>query len=336
MLQGKTLHLNSSAGEQTIVATLKALGSAPRWRILQVLADGASTVNELAEQLGMPPSTIAAHIRILEEVGLVHTELQAASHGLQKVCTRTYDNVSVILPPLTFDSTNYVEIVMPIGAYTRAEVEPTCGLASPTGLISYIDDPISFYEPERLQAGLLWFRSGFVEYQFPKRLPAGVQLKGLQLSMELCSEAPLHNHNWPSDITLWINDHEIGTWTCPGDFGGTRGQLTPEWWSSSDSQYGLLKRWSITQEGAFMDGRPLSRVTIGDLELDCHRAITVRIGVKPDAVHVGGLNLFGHTFGNYPQDLVLRLEYVPSRSSSDNGALRRSVSEESILVDPGS
>jgi predicted transcriptional regulator len=35
----------------------------------------------------------------------------------------------------------------------------------------------------------------------------------------------------------------------------------------------------------------------------------VRIGVKADARYVGGLNIFGRHFGNYPQDIVLRLRY---------------------------
>ena len=37
--------------------------------------------------------------------------------------------------------------------------------------------------------------------------------------------------------------------------------------------------------------------------------VAVRIGVKPDAAHVGGINLFGRKFGNYPQDLILRIGY---------------------------
>jgi len=33
----------------------------------------------------------------------------------------------------------------------------------------------------------------------------------------------------------------------------------------------------------------------------------VKIGIKEDAEHVGGLNIFGRGFGNYDQDLVLRM-----------------------------
>ena len=34
---------------------------------------------------------------------------------------------------------------------------------------------------------------------------------------------------------------------------------------------------------------------------------SVRIGVKEDAVHKGGMNLFGNGFGDYPQDIVMKM-----------------------------
>jgi predicted transcriptional regulator len=59
----------------------------------------------------------------------------------------------------------------------------------------------------------------------------------------------------------------------------------------------------------------VSSTTIGDLGLTDHAFISVRIGVKADAEHVGGINLFGSRFGNYPQDLVLWLGYRPLRTN---------------------
>jgi predicted transcriptional regulator len=126
----------------------------------------------------------------------------------------------------------------------------------------------------------------------------------------------LHNDSWPSDITLWVNGVEVGTWTCPGDFGGQRGRLTPEWWDSKDSQYGVLKRWLINSEGSFIDGYQLSRVTLRDLGIEGQSVITLRLGVKEDAHNIGGINLFGSTFGNYPQDITLRIEQMRSSQPS--------------------
>ena len=82
---------------------------------------------------------------------------------------------------------------MPIGAYTDVSIIPTCGLAGELGIIGHLDDPSTFYEPERIYAQLLWFRLGYVEYRFPNRLPPNVALDDIEVSFEVCSEAPLHH-----------------------------------------------------------------------------------------------------------------------------------------------
>jgi predicted transcriptional regulator len=160
-----------------------------------------------------------------------------------------------------------------------------------------------------VHAQLLWFSAGWVEYAFPNNVPYGSFTTDLELSMEMCSEAPNYNLDWPSDITLWINDVEIGTWTSPGDFGGKPGLLTPSWWPIDRTTYGLLKQWSINERGAMIDGVALGPVTIADLNLAQANHIRVRIGIKEDARNRGGLNLFGRKFGNYAQDIVMRLGF---------------------------
>lgn len=57
---------------------------------------------------------------------------------------------------------------MPVGNYKRISVKPTCGLATDSKCIGMIDDARSFYEPEHVFAQILWFRQGFVEYDFPQ------------------------------------------------------------------------------------------------------------------------------------------------------------------------
>jgi len=265
----------------------------------------------------MPPSTVAAHVRILEDAALLRTDLRPAAHGLQKICSRLCDRVLVDLPAPAAGRRRRVEIAMPIGAYSDFDVAPPCGLASDTSLIGYIDDRLSFYEPERVRAGLLWFGSGYLEYSFPNRLPEGAAPARVTVSLEVCSEAPRHNDRWPSDITLWINGCEVGTWASPGDFGGTRGRLTPRWWNTDESQFGRLKRWTVTADGALLDGHPLSATSLADLDLGRSPLTTVRIGVDPAGPRAGGLNLFGRGFGNHPQDILMELEYAPGRPDAD-------------------
>ena len=58
-----------------------------------------------------------------------------------------------------------------------------------------------------------------------------------------------------------------------------------------------------------MDGVRISDLCLPDLCLPDHHSIRVKIGVKDEAAHLGGLNVFGRGFGNYDQAIVLRLYF---------------------------
>ncbi|MCZ7554462.1 MAG: helix-turn-helix domain-containing protein [Anaerolineales bacterium] len=311
------IDLSETSGDEDTEQVLKTLASDRRLEILRYLGGNSCSVNEIAEALDMPPSTATMHINMLEKSGLIRTELKPASRGLQKICARAYDRVLIVLPSGERPVENSVDISMPVGAFVDCQVAPTCGLAGEQGVIGHFDDPSSFYDPDRVYAQLLWFKQGYVEYRFPNRLPAGVILESVQVSLELCSEAPLHNDDWPSDVTMWVNDVEIGTWTSPADFGGERGALTPGWWEEWNSQYGLLKVWRVTRGGTYVDGMRASDVTLDTLGIRHRDFIAVRIGIKEGAANAGGLNIFGRRFGNYPQDIVMRLNYLASNSTTN-------------------
>ncbi len=158
----------------------------------------------------------------------------------------------------------------------------------------------------------MWFTRGFVEYQFPNNARiVGKSIVELEFSLELSSEVPGTSADWPSDITVAINGREAGVWTSPGDYGDTRGVFTPDWWKLKGSQYGMLKSWRVTREGAFVDGVKISSLTLDDLVISAHHSIRLRIEVKPEARHPGGINIFGRGFGNYDQDIVLRVTTAP-------------------------
>lgn len=290
---------------------IKALANEHRMKIMLMLNDGPLNVNEIAEKLDLPFSTTAVNVKKLEDAGLITTEM-VPGRGSQKISSSRYERIIVDLSPEKPSEEDILNIEMPIGDYVDCEVEPTCGLLSEEQILGLQDDPRSFYEPDHKYAQLLWFRSGLIEYRFPNRIPYGSVCKELEVSAEVCSEAPYSKLDWPSDITLWINDQEIGTWTSPGDFGGQRGFLTPAWWETHNTQYGLLKRWRINSSGSFIDGNPVSGITIEDLMLSQKPYISVKIGVKKDAVNKGGMNLFGKKFGNYEQDILMRLQYHKS------------------------
>ncbi|OCL28752.1 ArsR family transcriptional regulator [Orenia metallireducens] len=306
-MRGRILEINN---DENSVEVIKALASEPRMAILELLNKAEMNLNEISERLDMPAPSVTVNIKKLEEAGLISTEYQPGSHGSQKICKRTYDSILISLPGsnVHFD-TNMVEISMPIGNYKDFKVEPTCGLAKEDGYIGILDDTRSFLEPEHIYAQLIWLRKGYIQYRFPNNLPDKTILNNLELSMEICSEAPNYNEKWPSDITVWVNGIEIGTWTSPGDFGTERGKLNPDWWNSDQTQHGLLKIWSVNHNGSYIDGKQISDTTLEELNIYDDNFIDIKVGIKDDARNIGGLNLFGSKFGNYEQDIILRFRY---------------------------
>jgi predicted transcriptional regulator len=277
---------------------------------LELLRERDMNVGEIAAVLKLPQSTVATNIIALEKVGLIATNSRKASKGNQKVCSPIYEEFVVKFPEREKEENDVIEVEMPVGLFIQYEVSSPCGMCSSEKIIGYLDSPSSFLEPERVKAGLLWFEKGFVEYQFPNdALAKNRAPQKLEIIMELSSEVPGTNPKWLSDITLWLNGIEIGTWTSPGDFGDKRGNYTPKWWKLEGSQYGLQKSWSVTEAGAFVDGVRVSDIKLGDLHLHDHHSIKVKVGIKDGAENIGGVNIFGRGFGNYDQDIVLRLTF---------------------------
>jgi len=289
---------------------LRALGTEIRVRILELLQNRELNVMEISRWLSIPQSTAATNILFLEEAGLIDSHLANGVKGGQKVCTARYKEFLI-----TFNSpnppreNNTIEVEMPVGLFTSYNIAAPCGLCSRDSIIGYLDVPGTFFSPDRIKAALVWFEKGYVEYKFPNNalyLERGI-IKRLELSMEMSSEVPGTNKKWLSDISIWINEKEIGVWTSPGDFGDRRGKFTPSFWKLEGSQYGILTNWEVTNEGTFIDQKQVSKVNLGDLLLNDHHSIKVRIGIADKAKYAGGINIFGKGFGDFDQDIILKL-----------------------------
>ena len=289
---------------------LKSLSAPARLSILTLLHErGPMNVNEIADALGLPQSSTSTNVNLLEHCGLIETENQRARKGSQKICRAAVDEVVLSFKDARQTrEDNMIEVAMPIGLYSDCNTSAPCGLCSDTGIIGYLDSPDTFHSPERMKAGLLWFTRGYVTYQFPNNARiAAKTIRELELLVELSSEVPGTAENWPSDINISVNKKRIAVWTAPGDYGDRRGKYTPEWWKLAGSQYGHLKSFRVNEEGTFVDGMRVSDITLDDLELDDHRSIRVQFSVPDGADYPGGINIFGRSFGNYDQDIVLRL-----------------------------
>ena len=206
----------------------KALSSPIRIEIMQLLYEEGMIIGDIAKKLDLPASSTAFHLKILEEAGLLRMEKQPGTRGTVKFCNRKVDYITVNLIKKNADIDEIYSAEMPVGAFSSCQVTPTCGMFGPDGFIGNEDTEYCFYYPERMKAGILWTSSGYVKYKFANGVPRKRTIKKVSISMEVCSEAPGYQEDWKSDLTLWINDVEIGTWTCPGDFGARRGRLNPQ------------------------------------------------------------------------------------------------------------
>lgn len=305
------LHLSNPGHHDQIVKIGKALSSPIRLNILNLLKNTPLSLQEIAGILSIPVSSTALHIKILENAKLIVTETQPGLHGSMRVCICSMQTFHLE----TFDADadladNTLTLEMPVGNYYQCEVEPTCGLADENGVLDAYDSVRSFYSPLRANAQLIWFQQGFVEYRFPNIANPLLNLHEISFCMELCSEAPGYLEEWPSDITVSINGHETVTYCSPGDFGARRGKLTPPAWPNGRTQYGVLKTFSVRDNGSYLDGRLVSPgPTLKDLNIHDLPYISLMIEIKKDAKHIGGINLFGEKYGDFPQGIVMNLVY---------------------------
>lgn len=289
----------------------KALGSDVRISILNILLENNNmSMNELASRLNITNGALTSHVKKLESTGLISTSSESAGHGNQKICSVHLDKILIDLER-DDDFANVYSTELKVGHYSNYSICPTCGLASNQALIGEVDDPRYFEHPDRYSADILWFTKGYVEYVIPNFIPTSQKITQITLSAELSSEAPGVNNDWPSDISFYLNDTCIGTWTSPGDFGDVKGIFTPEWWYPNWNQYGMLKLLVINRKGTFIDGLKISDVSIDSFDLDYRSGIRFRMAVEDDAAHVGGLTIFGKSFGNYGQDIKVNINYAP-------------------------
>lgn len=298
--------------EKKFLPVFKALASDVRLDIIKLLSSQSMNIKDIASALNLSSAIITMHIKKLEEANIIRCETINLNGGRQKRCILDMTSLEIAFPCSSEMQHDYHTFSLPIGHYTDFSARPTCGLASDSKIIGQFDEPRSFLEPERVDAQILWLSEGFVEYTVPNYLLKGEKAAAMSVSLEIGSEYPGINDNWPSEITFSLNGIELGSWISPGDFGNKRGKHNPPWWGSQLNQYGSLKVLNIAENGTFIDGVKISDVTIEDLGLSEGGSDTqfkLRFEVKPDAKYCGGLTLYGKAFGNYRQDIVITMFY---------------------------
>lgn len=318
----KRISLDLDNLEQTTLVG-KALSSEVRLEILKLLIEKSANISEIASTFHLPQSSAALHVKVLEEAGMITVLEKPGVRGAQKVCGITFEDIylNAFRHKVTQNNLKSFKFPMPIGNYFECEINGNCGIISEKGYLGAEDSPTSFYSNNRNEAQLLWFNTGFVEYRFPTYLMKQNQVSEISFSFEICSEAPGYQNDWPSDITIWINGHEVATILSLGDFGDRRGRLNPEWWGDTMTQYGTYRTIKVNALGCYENDVKCSEHNFESLKVGDRPFVSLKIGVKPDAAHVGGLNLFGEKFGDYAQGIIMKVKVDTGDSEQDSAIL---------------
>ena len=286
----------------------RAISSPERLSILNLIQEKPYNMLELSAKLNIPISSVSFHIKALEDANLIRIDYKPAQKGHMKLCSLKNIRAIINFTKQMETEENAIITELPVGLYSEFNISNGY-LASDKGFI-FRENFSSFmlFTPERINGELFAFQDGYVVYTFPNHFINNQTMRNLSFSFECCSEAPFYREDWPSDITIWINDIEIATTRLTGDFGGTRGTYTPEYWQINSTQFGVLKKFTINDSGCFVDNIFSNKnATFSNLNLEKSNEIRLKIGFKKDAKYIGGINIFGKNFGNYPQAIQMIL-----------------------------
>ena len=306
-MQQAALDLSDSRSMSRVA---RALSVQTRVEILRLLSrENIMSVHEIARAFSIPASTASVHISVLEEAGLVTCERMSGIHGVNKMCSKKVHQILFRLQEGAQENSKKLVQNLPLGAYSEARnITAPCGLASHEGPIGVYNQPICFFLPERLNAKVMWLKSGSLLYHFSSVMDKKAELESLFFSLEIRTQGEI-DAVLKTEIHVKINGCDLGGVVLNGNTDGQRGALNPDWWPDVSTQHGDLTVWKVTRQGSFLQNLYLSNVTLEDLRLLDSDHITVELCLPENSEYTSGLNLFGNGFGNYDQALQLVITY---------------------------
>ena len=306
----KNLDVNNENDLEQVYKLGVALASPVRVAILSQLKSNETSVIELARQNMVSVSSIMFHLNLLKEAKLINIVTIKTNKGNKRIVNRACINANI---SMSIDNPNYYNNKyyesMPVGCFTDAEFGNKSGFVGENAVIAlYGDGP---FVPERFNARLVYLNYGFVEYSFNNGKFRNKEPLEISFALEICSEAPYYNNNFKSDITFYINNKKILTYTSPGDFGGRKGKFAPDFLSLNFSQFGLLKNIIVNKNGVYLENTKIdSNITIDDLKINESNCIKLKIESNLNDENPGGFNIFGKGSGDFQQDIEMNVIYV--------------------------
>ncbi len=305
------LDLKNDGDLDTIEAVCEALGNRTRLNILRRMQAPPYifTVPQLAKAMKMPVTTLMFHLEKLIKADVLTISYKASKKGAVRLISRKLKSVNISCfyteaPPSGLQAETQTARV---GQFCEFEGGRFNFCTADKHYTSFGDN---CYLPERFDAELVYATSGRIAYRFSNQAAKLYNVRRIVLSLEICSEAPFFDNDYLSDITFWINGKEVLTYTSPGDFGDHIGRLNPEWWDALNTQYGVLLTIVIDDGGVTLNGEQIdTKLRLKDLDLKKGNKTEIGFGNKDTARNVGGFNIFGKKFGDYPQDINYTVYY---------------------------
>lgn len=306
------LYIENDDDIEQIEVLCNALGDKKRLIILKELQTPPFkiAITDLARKLNVPITTLVHHVEVLEKAGLININYKNDDKKNTRILGRKIRDIHLNLyrPVEPIEVKHLCETQeMRVGNYINFEGGK---LLFATNSQVYLQREDYYYHPQRFNAEIIYTTFGVIEYYFDNFVTKKGTVEKLVLYIEICSEFPFYDMNHKSDITFWINNKEVTTYTCKGDYGDRRGKQNPDWWLDVNTQYGEMVTLSVDDKGVYINGTLVNdKITIWDLKLEKDNKISLKLGNKKTAKNPGGFNIFGKGFGDHAQDIVLQLYY---------------------------
>jgi len=293
----------------------KTLGSDVRMRIVELLCErGEMNMNEIATALELTNGALTSHIRRLEECGVIQTVTECTGHGNQKICSIKNDQILLTADVETeAKEIGVYDTEVQVGHFSSCDVSAPCGLCSGFSQIGPENEPRMFHNPERMQARMIWFSDGYVEYRIPNMLAEKQKMVEITFYFEISQNRMDYKEESLADVVFYLNGTRMGTWMTPQEFCVERGIYTPSWWNGPEKQSGVQKMIVINSWGTYFEGEKCSDIGLRDIEMKNGQEISFRLAVENQPKHKGGITLYGAGFGNYNQDIHVRIYYTTEK-----------------------
>ena len=139
--------------EDELQNIVQALNASIRRKIMVMLNTSSYSIAEIAKRLNLPISTVSFHINILRIAGFVTVTVKRNTRGNAKLISRQIDHFALDFNAGNSEPENKTfSMEIPIGSFSDARAEASCGMADVNDIIIADDLPGAFFSPQRFSA----------------------------------------------------------------------------------------------------------------------------------------------------------------------------------------